>query len=155
MSVILCPTRGGETSVPNQQWAIKLAKEKGADLIFLYISNVKFLDRISAPVLIDISEELDHLGEFILTMAQELGRKSGVEAGAIVRQGPFRKNLLAVIEENDVDTVVIGQSPGTEGVMTEEFRKSLAESLLEIGVQLYVLQDGAVIHHYRTAPSED
>ncbi len=158
MTVILCPTRGGQSSAPNQQWAIDLAKETDAQLIFLYISNVNFLDRLAAPVLVDISQELEEMGEFILAMAQQLARKSGVQADAIVREGRFLQNILDTVDENAVDIVVIGQAAEGEGVLSEELRTRLAESLREKGVELYVLRDGEIVAHFepnRDAPDTE
>ena len=48
-NTILCPTRGGEASYANQERAIALAVEREAELIFLYVSNVHFLDLTAAP----------------------------------------------------------------------------------------------------------
>ena len=54
---VLCPTRGGEGSYPNQDQAIAIATERGADLIFLYVSDVHFLDHIAGPKVADVVEE--------------------------------------------------------------------------------------------------
>jgi hypothetical protein len=51
--MILCPTRGGKGSYPNQDRAIAIAKERGAEILFLYITNVEFLGLTAAPKLID------------------------------------------------------------------------------------------------------
>ena len=105
MSMILCPTRGGQSSIPNQQWAISLAKERNANLTFLYISNVRFLDRASGPLLVDISDKLDEMGAFLLAMAQDRAAQAGIAAETIVRQGDFQEALTAVIQELGADTV--------------------------------------------------
>ncbi len=149
MSVILCPTRGGQSSVPNQERAIALAKERGARLIFLYISNVHFLDRVARPVLINVSRELDHLGEFLLTMAQERASAAGVEAEGVVRQGEFRKNLMEIIEEFGIDAVVVGRSAQGTGVTDEAFMANLAQAIIERGAEMLVVDEGEIVNHYR------
>jgi hypothetical protein len=74
MTTILRPTRGGEASYPNQDRAIKLAKERDADLLLLYVANVHFLDRLAGPVIVDVETELEEMGEFLLALAQERNR---------------------------------------------------------------------------------
>jgi nucleotide-binding universal stress UspA family protein len=149
MAVILCPTRGGQSSVANQQQAIALAKERAADLIFLYISDVTFLERLSSPVLIDVSHELDVMGEFLLAMAQERAKEAGIEADIVVRQGEFRQNLLEIVKDREADTVVIGRSAKGTGVTTDEFMTNLAEAVNEAGAEMLVVDDGVVVQRYR------
>lgn len=148
MSVILCPTRGGKSSIPNQKYAIDLAKERGAHLIFLYVSNVHFLDNLSSPLLVDVADELDEMGEFLLAMAQDRALKAGVEAEILVRQGVFREALAATINEKRVDTVIIGASAEGVGVTTQHYLAILAESVRQNGVEMLVVQDGELVSRF-------
>lgn len=134
--------------MPNQERAIALAKERGAKLIFLYISDVRFLDRVARPVLINVSRELDHLGEFLLAMAQERAASAGVDAEAVVRRGEFRQNLTEAVKEMGVDAVVIGRSARGTGVTTEEFLADLAKSVNELGAEMLVVDEGETVNHY-------
>ena len=61
-NIILCPTRGGKGSYSNQDRAIALAKERGAEVLFLYITNVEFLGLTAAPKLIDIEDRIGRNG---------------------------------------------------------------------------------------------
>ena len=115
MTIILCPTRGGEGSYPNQDKAINLSKDRQARLIFMYVYNVRFLNSITSPLLTDIEEELEELGEFLLVMAQERAEKQGVEAEAVIRHGSFRAALKEVIREYGVDVITFGAATGPEG----------------------------------------
>lgn len=151
MSLILCPTRGGQSSIPNQQWAISLAKERNAKLVFLYISNVRFLDRTAGPLLVDISHELDELGEFLLAMAQDRAAKAGVEAQTIVRQGEFQEALTTAIQELGANTVVIGQAARGTGVTTEQYLTILADAVKKTGAELFVVDEGQVVHLHTPA----
>ena len=54
MMTILCPTRGGKESHPNQDYAINLAKERKVDLMFLYVSNIQLISRAGPPIVVDI-----------------------------------------------------------------------------------------------------
>lgn len=154
MSVILCPTRGGKSSVPNQEYAIELAKERSARLIFLYVSNVHFLDNLSSPLLVDVADELDEMGEFLLAMAQDRALKAGVEAEIVVRQGVFREALAAMIDEKQVDIVVIGASAEGAGVTTQRYLAILAESVREKGVEMLVVQDGELVQTFQDPDGE-
>jgi nucleotide-binding universal stress UspA family protein len=145
-NTLLCPTRGGEASYPNQDQAVELAKERDAHLIFLYISNVHFLDLIAAPKVFDIEAELDEMGEFLLVMAQERAAKAGIEADTIVRRGEFRETLKEVIDEYQVTTVVLGAAGEETGVLTEEYIDALSEELCaETGTEFIVVHQGEIV----------
>ncbi len=148
MNVILCPTRGGTSSIPNQEWAIRLAKERNAHLIFLYVSDVRFLDRLSSPLVVDITQELDEMGEFLLAMAQDRALQAGLEAEILVRQGVFRDALADLIHEKEVDTVVIGASTRGTGVTTARYLAILAKTVQEKGVEMLVVDDGELVQRY-------
>lgn len=130
MTTILFPTRGGQSSFPNQDRVIELAKERGAHLIFLYVSNVDFLGSVSSPALVDVVEdELEHMGEFLLAMAQERAEKAGWKADAVVRSGSFREALREVIEEHDVDVLVLGSPGNGQASTTETYLEDLKGTL--------------------------
>lgn len=146
---ILCPTRGGKASQPNQEFAIRLAQERNTNLLFLYVTNVEFLGLTALPVVVDIESELDEMGEFFLTMAQERAENAGVRALTTVRRGVFRKVVKSVIAEHDIQTVVLGSSSGGTGVITHEYIQKLVEDIGgETGVEFIILHDGEVTEHY-------
>lgn len=150
MKTILCPTRGGERSYPNQDWAITLAKAQGADLVFLYINDVQFLNQVAAPVLIDLASDLDEMGEFLLTMAKERAEEMGVEAKTIVKRGVFEEVLREVIPELEIDTLVLGSSEEDKGHTTHKFLREFSETLAnELDVEVIVLSEGKVMETVR------
>jgi nucleotide-binding universal stress UspA family protein len=151
MTAILYPTRGGDPTYSNQDWTINFAKERDAELLLLYVFNVHFLDHLAGPVRMDLIEtELDELGEFLLTMAQERAELAGQAAEIITRHGSFREALLEVAEEYNVSTVVIGYPTLDTAHTTQEYINSLAEFLQsEIGVEVYVLETGNIVNHYQ------
>jgi nucleotide-binding universal stress UspA family protein len=127
--MILCPTRGGKGSYPNQDRAIAIAKERGTNILFLYITNVEFLGLTAAPKLVDIEAELDEMGEFMLVMAQDRAEKASVEATTLVMHGQFREVLAEVIEKHQIGTVVLGSSAGGTGVVTKEYIQELVDHI--------------------------
>lgn len=144
MTNMLYPTRGGPSSYANQDRAVEIAKARGANLHFLYVSNVEFLGGVARPALVDIVEgELDHMGEFLLAMAQERAARLGWQAEAVIRRGDFRAALSAVIEEYDIGLLALG-APGREhAVTTPKFLQALVDSITEeFGIEVVVLLDG-------------
>lgn len=149
-NIILCPTRGGKGSYPNQDRAIAIAKERGAEVLFLYITNVQFLGLTAAPKLIDIENEMDEMGEFMLTMAQERAENASVNALTHVQRGQFREVLIDFIEEHQIDTVVLGSSSGETGVITAEFIQELVDEISgKTGVEFIVVDQGEIVSTYK------
>jgi len=120
MDVILCATRGGEASIRTQQRAIELAKERAAKLVFIFVSDVSFLDQYSAPRVPAMEGEMEHLGEFLLLMAKERAEKAGVEADCTVRKGEFQAALVEAAQELSASLIVLG-SPADANVTTLEY----------------------------------
>ena len=149
-NIILCPTRGGKGSYPNQDRAIAIAKERGAEVLFLNITNVQFLGLTAAPKLIDIETEMDEMGEFMLAMAQERAEKASVNALTLVQRGQFREVLIDVIEEHQIDTVVLGSSAGGTGVITAEYIQELVDEISgKTGVEFIVLDQGEIVNTFK------
>jgi len=148
--MILCPTRGGKDSYPNQDRAIALAKERGLGVLFLYITNVEFLDRTAAPKLIDIEDKMDEMGEFLLAMAQERAEKANVVVSTLLKHGHFREVLIEVIEDNPITAVVLGSSAGGTGVVTTDYIEDLVDEIgTKTGVEFIVVDQGKIVITYK------
>ncbi|MBN1202636.1 MAG: universal stress protein [Anaerolineae bacterium] len=120
MDVLLCATRGGEASIQTQEQAIEIAKERGARIIFIFVSDVRFLDIYSAPRVPAMEDEMQHLGEFLLLMAKERAEKAGVDADFTVRQGDFKAALIAAAEEHGASLIVLGR-PADDSLTTLDY----------------------------------
>jgi len=151
VATILHPTRGGESSYPNQDLAIALARERNDHLVLLYVSNVRFLNTIASPVPVDLVEaQLDELGEFMLAMAQERAEKAGVTTDMVVRHGMFNKALKDVIEEYGAGTIILGSPADDTAVTTTEYMQDLVQFLLaETNAEVIVVHGGQIVaeHH--------
>lgn len=147
MKTILCPTRGGQTSYLNQDAVIALAREGNAKLIFLYVSNVEFLEKLGYVSHTKVvEEELEDMGEFLLAMACERAEKAGWKAEAIVRQGVFLEAVNEVIREHQVDTLAIGAPGSDHAVTTTNFLQNLIREIKETNkIEVLVIQDGHLI----------
>jgi nucleotide-binding universal stress UspA family protein len=146
MPTILSPTRGGESSILNQDRAIALAKERNAELIFLYVSDVQFENELPQETLANVAAELEDLGQFILTMAKERAAQEELKAETLVLSGNFRQVLDKVIKENNVDTLILG-SPVEEGsVTTPAFLLQLSKELVkEYSLDVILLRAGEIL----------
>ncbi len=130
MGKILCATRGGEASWRTQDKAINLAKKRKDELIFLYVADISFLDKMAAPVVIDAENGVERMGGFLLAMAQERAREKGLEVQIIIREGKTREEIKAAAKELEVDCVVLGL-PAEGGVFREEALQAFAREIEE------------------------
>jgi len=111
MGKILCPTRGGEASYRTQDAAIAMARQQGDELVFLYVVDLDFLNKTERAVRPDVvAEEMRHLGEFLLSMAQERARNQGWDAEYVVREGDVATEIKAAAVEEGATVVVLGQA---------------------------------------------
>lgn len=131
MAKILCATRGGEASRRTEDYAIQLAKETEAELVFLYIVETSFVDRIAEAVVVDVEAQIERMGEFLLAAVQERAAMKGVKARAAHRHGPVRREIKACILEEGADTVVLGRPRGEEALFAETGVSPFAEELKE------------------------
>jgi nucleotide-binding universal stress UspA family protein len=141
MGKILCATRGGETAKRTQDAAIALAKERGDQLLFLYVVDIEFLQRPAMAVRPDVvTAEMDKMGEFLLAIAQERAAKQGVDAAFVLRHGQLRQELVAAARELDVALVVLGRPAGDESVFAEEgLREFAAQIEAQTGVEARII----------------
>jgi nucleotide-binding universal stress UspA family protein len=114
MGKILCATRGGESSYRTQDAAIALAKDQGDALVFLYVVDLRFLDKTSAPIVVDVETEMAKMGQFLLLMAQERAAEQGLAAETVCLEGEVRKTLKEAAREAGASLVVLGRPSGSE-----------------------------------------
>jgi nucleotide-binding universal stress UspA family protein len=141
MGTILCATRGGEASYRTQDAAIALARERGDELLFLYVVDIGFLNKTARAVRPDmVTVEMEKMGEFLLAMAQERAQKQGVAADYLLRRGRLRDELKAVAREEGVGLVVLGQ-PGGKGsaFVPADLEAFAAEIEAETGVETVIV----------------
>ncbi|MBN1179007.1 MAG: universal stress protein [Anaerolineae bacterium] len=116
---IVCATRGGQASRRTQEKAIALAKERGANLIFLCIADPSFAPLADDALEAALSDELTRLGRSMLYIAQARARKQGIEATAIVECGPVWDKIEGFLKDKNAQTLVIGAPE--EDVMLQAF----------------------------------
>jgi nucleotide-binding universal stress UspA family protein len=114
MPGIVCAIRGGPDSQPTIEKAISLAKETKLQLHFLYVVNLDFLTRTGSSRTGVISDELDHMGEFILLTAQEEAKTHNIIAEGVVKHGQIGKEIIGLAKDIQADYVVLGLPQGVE-----------------------------------------
>lgn len=140
MGKILCATRGGEASYRTQDQAIALARQRGDSLIFLYVIDTHFLDKTAAPIVVDVGNQLQNMGGFLLAMAQERAEGQRVPVQCICRPGRVRDEIKAVAREEKVDLVVLGRPAGeADAFAMEELRAFATEIEAETGSQVEIV----------------
>ena len=130
MSKILCAIRGGEASQRIQDIAIDLAQERGEEIVFLYVVNTEFLGTASAALRDSVTLEMEKLGDFLLLMAQERAKKSGVLAEPLLRHGYLQAEFEAAASDPDISTVLLG-TPGESGNFSMEALEEVAKEIEE------------------------
>jgi nucleotide-binding universal stress UspA family protein len=112
---IVCATRGGKASKQTQDAAIALARARNADLVFLFIVDTGFLDKTERAVRPDVVvEEMKHMGEFLLSMAQERAAAQGIQAQMSIRHGKVRQELMDAVKEEGADMLILGRPVGDD-----------------------------------------
>jgi nucleotide-binding universal stress UspA family protein len=129
MGKILCATRGGEASYRTQDKAIALARERGDELLFLYVADIRFLDKTHAPIVVDVEQEMVKMGEFLLLMAQERAAEQDVPATTLCLKGEMREELSKVARQQAVSLVVLGRPAGEESVFQLASLQAFADQL--------------------------
>ena len=130
MTKILCAIRGGEASQRIQDVAIHRAKERGEEIVFLYVVNTEFLDSASAALRESVTNEMEKLGDFLLLMAQERAKKAGVVAEPLLRHGYLQTEFEVAASNPEISTVLLG-TPGEGGNFSMETLKIVAKKIEE------------------------
>lgn len=139
MGLILCATRGGEASYRTQQAAIALAKENGDEIVFLYIIDLHFLDKTAAPIVVNIENELDQMGQFFLLMAKERATEQGVEVRTITRRGKVREEIINAVLDEGATRVVLGRPVGKQSAFQESSLQSFTNEIKRVTEAIPVL----------------
>ncbi len=139
MGLILCATRGGETSYRTQQAAIALAKEQGDEIIFLYIIDLSFLNKSAVPIVVNIENELDQMGRFFLLMAKERATEQGVEVRTITRKGIVQEEIINAVLDEGATQVVLGRPAGELSAFQTSSLQAFADEIERVTEAITIL----------------
>jgi nucleotide-binding universal stress UspA family protein len=110
MGPIVCATRGGESSRRTQEWAVALAKKRGAELVFLCVFDPNSAGEQNGKLAAAVVKEQQWLGRALLGTAQVRAREQGVDAGAVILSGPVLETIKSYLRRVGASMLVLGES---------------------------------------------
>jgi nucleotide-binding universal stress UspA family protein len=142
MSVIVCATRGGEASRLLQTRAVEIARQRNADLVFVYVVNPNSTLDLDQQLLPAISQEMTWFANAILDIARLRGKRAGVRVETTVRRGDVQLEIEKVLKEYAADLLVIGSSrPDQNGQFSDGQEEKFAHRMAErTGVEVQIIR---------------
>jgi nucleotide-binding universal stress UspA family protein len=115
-----CATRGGDASRATEDYAINLAREHQAELIFLYVVDVSFAEGRTGKFDIEIvAHNLHEIGELVLEQAKKRAKQKGVHARGEIREGDVAEEIQRFVDKHrDMTVLVLGH-------MSDELKEHL------------------------------
>jgi nucleotide-binding universal stress UspA family protein len=140
VSKILCATRGGAASRRTRNAAIELAKERDDKLLFLYVVDLEFLNRMAEAGVSNTEQELTARGRSLLLSARELAAERGVAAEMIIHTEEMRDEVKDVVHKEEVSLVVMGQPAGPKSVFELDDVEAIASEIEdELGIEARII----------------
>ena len=109
MGPIVCATRGGEAGRRTQERATALAKERGADLVFLCVFDPDFAGPLNPELHAAVADEQQWLSRALMSIAQARARERGVKARVEILSGAVLDVIEEYLCESGASTLVIGE----------------------------------------------
>ncbi|MCK5533784.1 universal stress protein [bacterium] len=112
---ILVAIAGGEASLGTAKYAISLAKWLNAELIAIYVVDMKALnDLLRVKLFVQIEEQeyehdLESQGERYLKHTEKLAKAKGVTISTVEIKGIVHEEVTKKIKESDIDLLVMGE----------------------------------------------
>jgi nucleotide-binding universal stress UspA family protein len=126
---ILCATRGGRASQPMHEKAIELAKDRNAELVFLYVFDQSALQRVVTPIVINAEAQVNQMLAYLQATAQEQARQAGVPAQVLVRIGILRDEIKAAVDTEQVTLIVLGSPMEDSSVFQLQGLRKFADEI--------------------------
>ena len=151
INTIICATKGSKGCRDAEDKAIEIAKDNNSKLIFLYVIDIKFLERSGTAgdwAKDDVASGLKNIGSVILEIAAEKAVGKGMPPGNVLkeeRKGSVISQIKSAVEEHNADLVIIGHPETDVGLLdrylikkegTESFVRHLKE---QIGCEVMIV----------------
>ena len=129
MAKVVCATRGGQACRRMQGKAIELARERDAELIFLYVADPAWVGPLDEPLLEALEAEMGRLGRSLVRIAHDRAQKAGVRSHMAVVHGPVRQSISDYLEQVGATTLVLGAP--RSGAAPREFSEDSIDRFAE------------------------
>ena len=138
---IVCGVTASAHSQKAALEAARLAKENGAELVYVYVVDLSFLKggksgSLSSDV---VAQSIEKLGRQIVDLAEQIAVSEGVKPVKIVRKGNVLEVLGQIMTEQKADLLVLGHEKRTF------FEKHLFEGDVEDHIQELKARTGAEV----------
>jgi nucleotide-binding universal stress UspA family protein len=142
MKRIVCATRGGEGSRAAQMSAIQQARQTGAPLVFLYVTDPSSVGPVDVLLLPALRAELNWMGRTLLQVAKHRAESAGLLAHVEILEGQVREEIGRFLRESDAALLVLGAPRGnTANVFGDDAVEQFAHSIqTETGIAVQVVR---------------
>ncbi|MBI4689145.1 MAG: universal stress protein [Nitrospirae bacterium] len=115
ISKILVPTDGSGIAQKAAAYAVKLAKEIGAEVVLLNVIDKRFIVSRSIPAIASPTHLTDTIEDYLMLAAEafmgeiiELCKKNNVRSRAVIRKGHPVEEILKEAKKSKVDIIIVG-----------------------------------------------
>jgi nucleotide-binding universal stress UspA family protein len=127
LTTIVCATKAAQNSREVHQRAFEIAAETGHELEFLHVVGVPNFDDLMEPMQEAVLSELHWLVHSLTRISRQRSGHHDIQPTVEVVSGPIPDAILRHIENEDVQTLVIG---GTADEETSVFERVGFDSFL-------------------------
>ncbi len=112
---IVCGVTASAHSQKAAMEAARLARKDGAELVYVYVVDVTFLEGGRTVSLTEdvVAGSLEKLGEHILELAGQIAAAQGVKPRQIVARGTVLDVLKQIVVEEKADLLALGHEKRT------------------------------------------
>ncbi|MBI5099811.1 MAG: universal stress protein [Nitrospirae bacterium] len=115
ISKILVPTDGSKIAQKAAKYAVKLAKETGADLLLLSVIDKRFIVSQSIPAIASPTHLIETVEDYLKQVAEaytkeikELCKRNNVQSKTLIRTGHPVEEIIKEAEKSKADLIVMG-----------------------------------------------
>ncbi|MCJ7608594.1 universal stress protein [Candidatus Bathyarchaeota archaeon] len=131
-SKIVVALDGSEYAAKALDIGVEIAKRFGASLTLVHVvpaasALITSPDVSTAPIMLDLSNELYQSGKRILDRGVEKAQAGGVPAATVLEHGDVSDHIISVAENEKADLIVIGERG--LGSVTRFFLGSIANKV--------------------------
>lgn len=143
--LIVCAARGGRGSRAVQLEAIRVARERNARLVFLYVVDINALGEMDDSLVPAVRAELEWLGKALMHVARQRAQQANIEVDVAVREGSVREEISRYVRQSGASLLLVGAPHATAGHSGDEAASRFARTLEEeTGVQVLLVYPQAV-----------